>query len=104
MNNSNLISKLDVHLSSTILLNTTIINAVHADTEERNRVEGQRKGLADWSSLLFTTDDCGDNDNKPYKTFLIRQCYFEGKSITNSKLRSVMVAIYASCNFRTSWD
>ena len=64
MNNSNLISKLNMSSSSALLLNSTTIGyTVYADTEEKQHKEEGRgdrvtEGLADWSRLLETTDNC----------------------------------------------
>ena len=76
MDNLNLISKLNISSSSALLLNTTTIGyAVLADAEKKQQEEqggGDRftKGLADWSWLLETTDNCDYNDKNPYEIFL----------------------------------
>ena len=49
--------------------------AVNVDTEERQNGAQTRKkrdieGLADWSRLLETTDNCDFNDKYPYEIFL----------------------------------
>ena len=64
VNNANLISKLNVSPSPSLLLNpVTIGYAVNVDTEEKQHEEEGRgdrvtEGLADWSRLLDTTDNC----------------------------------------------
>ena len=77
MNNSDLISKVNMPSSSTLLLNTTTIGyAVFADTEKKQQEEqggGGREieGLADWSSLLSAINDCDIDDKNPYDILLI---------------------------------
>ena len=77
INNSNLNSELNLSPSPTLHLNpTTIGYAVIVDTEEGQYGEQDNKkrdieGLADWSRLLDTTDNCDYNDINPYEIFLI---------------------------------
>ena len=63
--------------SFALLLNTTTIGyAVLADTEKKQQEEqggGGREieGLADWSSLLSSINDCDIDDKNPYEILLI---------------------------------
>ena len=72
MNSSYLISKLNMSSSSTLLLNTSNIgHAVLADTEEKQHEEQGRgdrvtEGLADWSRLLVTTNNCDFKDKNNF--------------------------------------
>ena len=54
---------------------TTIGYAVIVDTEEEQHDDQGKKmrdteGLADWSRLLNTTNNCDYNDINPYEIFL----------------------------------
>ena len=77
MNNSNLIRKVNMPSSSTLLLNATTIGyAVLADTEKKQQEEkggGGREieGLADWNRLLSSIKECDYDDENPYEILLI---------------------------------